>query len=116
MFFQALEPPDEDIDLDDYDESDDEDPYDWYTFARAMDGRVDAPTEALLKTAAFALKAATDAGAGPGFAAEWGGVFGDRPRTNRLPRRASRKRAQASSTLLCSTCSCPRRSAGRPRR
>ena len=76
LFSAAVEPLPEDIDLEDYDESDDEDAYDWYTFARALDGRVDEPTAALLKTAAFALKPAADAGAGPAYAEDWGGVFG----------------------------------------
>ena len=49
-------------------------PSDWYTYARALSGdRVDSPTAGLLRTAAFALAAAADAGA---VTPQWGGVFG----------------------------------------
>ena len=59
--------------LEDADLSDDEDDYDWYTMPRALDGRVDPPTAAALRTAAHALDAAFAAGR---LDAQWGGVFG----------------------------------------
>ena len=46
--------------------------YDWYTITRALP-RVDAPTASLLRTAAFALHGAVEAGV---VAKAWGGVFG----------------------------------------
>ncbi len=71
VFMKALQPPVEP--QEDYDLSDDEDDYDWYTITRALP-RVDAPTACLLRTAAFALSAAVEAGV---VAKTWGGVFGD---------------------------------------
>ena len=72
VFMKALQPPVEP--QEDYDLSDDEeDDYDWYTLSRALP-RVDAPTASLLRTAAFALRGAVEAGV---VAKEWGGVFGD---------------------------------------
>ena len=71
VLMTALEPPPPGP-LEDADLSDDEDAYDWYTIARAL-ARVDAPSAALLRTAAFALAAAADAGA---VKKQWGGVFG----------------------------------------
>jgi hypothetical protein len=59
--------------LEDADLSDDEDDYDWYTLPRALDGRVDAPTAAALKSAAHVLDAAH---AARRLDAKWGGVFG----------------------------------------
>ena len=70
VFMKALQPPVEP--QEDYDLSDDEDDYDWYTLSRALP-RVDAPTACLLRTAAFALHGAVEAGV---VAKEWGGVFG----------------------------------------
>ena len=70
VFFEALAAPT--YPLEDYDLSDDEDDYDWYTLPRAL-GRVDGPTAALLRTAAFALDAARAAGLVDG---AHGGVFG----------------------------------------
>eukprot|EP01052_Picozoa_sp_SAG31_P038899 SAG31_NODE_5286_length_2632_cov_2.478484_1_plen_585_part_01 len=61
--------------LEDADISDDEDCYDWYTFPRALSGeRVDAPTAAFLRTAAYALDATAAAGL---IASQWGGIFGE---------------------------------------
>ena len=57
----------------DYDLSDEDDDYDWYTLSRALP-RVDPPTACLLQTAAFALHGAVEAGV---VAKAWGGVFGD---------------------------------------
>jgi G3E family GTPase len=60
--------------LEDADLSDEDDLYDWYTISHALNGgRVDEPTGALLRTAAFALHAAAAAGF---LAAQWGGIFG----------------------------------------
>ena len=58
--------------LEDADMEDDEDPYDWYTFPRALQ-RVDKCTSHTLRTASFALGAAAAAGA---LESKWGGVFG----------------------------------------
>jgi G3E family GTPase len=72
----ALEPPHTPGPLEDADLSDEEDLYDWYTIPRALSGgRVDAPTASLLRTAAFALAAAAEAGHALA-SSEWGGVFG----------------------------------------
>ena len=71
VFMKALQPPVEP--QEDYDLSDDEDFYDWYTLSRALP-RVDPPTACLLRTAAFALHGAVEAGV---VAKAWGGVFGD---------------------------------------
>ena len=70
VFMKALQPPVEP--QEDYDLSDDEDHYDWYTITRALP-RVDPPTACLLRTAAFALSAAVEAGVVP---VEWGASFG----------------------------------------
>ena len=58
--------------LEDADMEDDEDPYDWYTFPRALQ-RVDKCTSNTLRTASLALGAAAAAGA---LESKWGGVFG----------------------------------------
>ena len=70
VFMKALQPPVEP--QEDYDLSDEDDDYDWYTLSRALP-RVDPPTACLLRTAAFALHGAVEAGV---VAKEWGGVFG----------------------------------------
>ena len=70
VFMKALQPPVEP--QEDYDLSDEDDDYDWYTLSRALP-RVDPPTACLLQTAAFALHGAVEAGV---VAKEWGGVFG----------------------------------------
>ena len=71
VFMKALQPPVEP--QEDYDLSDEDDDYDWYTLSRALP-RVDPPTACLLRTAAFALHGAVEAGV---VAKAWGGVFGD---------------------------------------
>ena len=70
--FVAIEEPPAGA-LEDADLSDDDDLYDWYTLARALDGRVNESTARTLKTAAFALDAARCA---KRLEAKWGGVFG----------------------------------------
>ena len=70
VFMKALQPPVEP--QEDYDLSDEDDDYDWYTLSRALP-RVDPPTACLLQTAAFALHGAVEAGV---VAKAWGGVFG----------------------------------------
>ena len=70
VFMNALAAPT--YPLEEYDMSDEDDEYDWMLYPRAMD-RVDAPTAALLRTSAFALKAAADAGL---VKSEHGGLFG----------------------------------------
>ena len=70
VFMKALQPPVEP--QEDYDLSDEDDDYDWYTLSRALP-RVDPPTACLLRTAAFALHGAVEAGVA---AKAWGGVFG----------------------------------------
>ena len=70
VFMKALQPPVEP--QEDYDLSDEDDDYDWYTLSRALP-RVDPPTACLLRTAAFALAGAVEAGV---VAKAWGGVFG----------------------------------------
>ena len=70
VFMKALQPPVEP--QEDYDLSDEDDDYDWYTLSRALP-RVDPPTACLLRTAAFALHGAVEAGV---VAKAWGGVFG----------------------------------------
>ena len=70
VFMKAIQPPVEP--QEEYDLSDEDDDYDWYTITRALP-RVDPPTACLLRTASFALHGAVEAGV---VAKEWGGVFG----------------------------------------
>lgn len=58
--------------LENADEEDEEDPYDWYTFSNAIN-RLDAASNAALRTMAFNLAQAATAGLVPD---KWGGVFG----------------------------------------
>jgi hypothetical protein len=67
----AIEPP-PDGPLEDADLEDDETPYDWYTYPNAVK-RLDAASNAALRTMTFNLVQATNAGLVPN---QWGGVFG----------------------------------------
>ena len=101
VFMKALQPPVEP--QEDYDLSDDEDFYDWYTVSRALP-RVDARTAALLRTAAFALSAAVEAGVVP---VEWGSYFGAELSATPTPRVVGPCHDEANHEDACSCASDP---------
>jgi hypothetical protein len=71
--YAASEPPGYgDSDYDDGDEEDEDDPYDWYTFPKAM-ARLDKASVAALQSMALTLVQASTVGLVP---SKWGGVFG----------------------------------------